>query len=133
LPVDICGVASLRSGTVEGDLGYLGDFLRVSRPCFQNLNLLVNIRRVDPVTLLAGSARPRQLSQKVPEGAILHELLVLEEVGEVGDGGRQLDVAYVSGGLLLHQRLKVLETSTETRIVQTSHECLELELGSLHR
>ena len=37
--------------TVEGDLGYLGDLLGVGSAGLQHLHLLVDVRRVHPLTL----------------------------------------------------------------------------------
>ena len=39
------------AGTVEGDLGYLGDLLGVGGAGLQHLHLLVNVRRVHPLAL----------------------------------------------------------------------------------
>ena len=39
------------AGTVEGDLGYLGDLLGVGSAGLQHLHLLVDVRRVHPLAL----------------------------------------------------------------------------------
>ena len=39
------------AGTVEGDLGYLGDFLGVGGAGLQHLHLLVDVRRIHPLAL----------------------------------------------------------------------------------
>lgn len=39
------------AGTVEGDLGYLGDLLGVGGAGLQHLHLLVDVRRVHPLAL----------------------------------------------------------------------------------
>ena len=39
------------AGTVEGDLGYLGDLLGVGGAGLQHLHLLVHVRRVHPLAL----------------------------------------------------------------------------------
>ena len=41
----------LLAGTVEGDLGYLGDLLGVGGAGLQHLHLLVHVRRVHPLAL----------------------------------------------------------------------------------
>ena len=39
------------AGTVEGDLGYLGDLLGVGGAGLQHLHLLVDVRRIHPLAL----------------------------------------------------------------------------------
>ena len=41
----------LLAGTVEGDLGYLGDLLGVGGAGLQHLHLLVDVRRIHPLAL----------------------------------------------------------------------------------
>ena len=125
LPVDICGVASLRSGTVEGDLGYLGDFLRVSRPCFQNLNLkfiLQNrffaLENLDKIICITFSKTPTY--KKVSQNIFIGIFFLFQERQFFGDkclffkSFRQLDANVGMEGLK-----RTLNTTAASNMILT--------------